>query len=347
MELSSISRHHRVLLRLRRLRREPDGAGGMGGRRDRAPSARESETATAPRRIATTRKTSTISPGPRVPSSSSGAIDSNRRRESRKRRRRTGAGRVATADSSRARRAGAATLRRGEARAQVLLGMVRSVSLQPSDGRRSGVITAKRTAWSIRRSSPPARRSWSPAPITFRTPEEVVIHEAGHQFFYGIVGTNEFEDAWMDEGINTYASARAMLQDGATSVYERRFFGGFVPWVAPTSSGSRNGVEPAARLSACAEERSAVRPLVPLPPGDRPNRHLQQDRTVAEHARAASRLGDRPADPVDLLHCAGSSNIRSRTISSASPTECLARTLAGFSIRSIAARTSSTTPSIS
>jgi hypothetical protein len=71
-----------------------------------------------------------------------------------------------------------------------------------------------------------------PRPITISTPEEVVIHEAGHQFFYGIVGTNEFEDAWMDEGINTYASARAMLQDDATSFVERRVFGGFVPWVA-------------------------------------------------------------------------------------------------------------------
>jgi hypothetical protein len=71
-----------------------------------------------------------------------------------------------------------------------------------------------------------------PRPITISTPDEVVIHEAGHQFFYGIVGTNEFEDAWMDEGINTYASARAMLQEGAASVYERRLFGGFVPWTA-------------------------------------------------------------------------------------------------------------------
>jgi hypothetical protein len=71
-----------------------------------------------------------------------------------------------------------------------------------------------------------------PSQITINTPEEVVIHEAGHQFFYGIVGTNEFEDAWMDEGINTFASARAMLQDGAISVYEYRFFGGFVPWVS-------------------------------------------------------------------------------------------------------------------
>src|SRR5262249_48179422 len=67
--------------------------------------------------------------------------------------------------------------------------------------------------------------------LTVSTPEEVSIHEAGHQWFYGIVGSNEFEDAWMDEGINTYAAVRAMLDDGTKSYYERRFFGGFFPWV--------------------------------------------------------------------------------------------------------------------
>ena len=34
------------------------------------------------------------------------------------------------------------------------------------------------------------------------------MHEAGHQFWYGIVATNEFEHAWMDEGLNTYSTAR-------------------------------------------------------------------------------------------------------------------------------------------
>lgn len=66
--------------------------------------------------------------------------------------------------------------------------------------------------------------------VTLFTPEEVVIHEAGHQFFYGIVATNEFEDAWMDEGINTYVTARALVQDYPQTYYERRFFGGSLPW---------------------------------------------------------------------------------------------------------------------
>jgi hypothetical protein len=41
-------------------------------------------------------------------------------------------------------------------------------------------------------------------------PEEVVEHEFGHQYWYGMVATNEFEDAWMDEGINEYTQVRIM-----------------------------------------------------------------------------------------------------------------------------------------
>ncbi len=32
--------------------------------------------------------------------------------------------------------------------------------------------------------------------------EIVTVHEFGHQYWYGMVGNNEFEEAWMDEGIN-------------------------------------------------------------------------------------------------------------------------------------------------
>src|SRR5262249_39127160 len=45
------------------------------------------------------------------------------------------------------------------------------------------------------------------APAQVTTPEGVTVHEAGHQFWYGIVGNNEFEDAWMDEGFNTFSTA--------------------------------------------------------------------------------------------------------------------------------------------
>lgn len=40
--------------------------------------------------------------------------------------------------------------------------------------------------------------------------EQVVEHEFGHQYWYGMVATNEFEDAWMDEGINSYTEVKVL-----------------------------------------------------------------------------------------------------------------------------------------
>jgi len=36
------------------------------------------------------------------------------------------------------------------------------------------------------------------------------VHEFGHQFWYGLVGNNEFEEAWLDEGFNSYSTAKVM-----------------------------------------------------------------------------------------------------------------------------------------
>ena len=41
-------------------------------------------------------------------------------------------------------------------------------------------------------------------------PELVVEHEFGHQYWYGMVATNEFEDAWLDEGINSYTEVKVL-----------------------------------------------------------------------------------------------------------------------------------------
>jgi len=70
-----------------------------------------------------------------------------------------------------------------------------------------------------------------PDDLTYNTPEEVTVHEAGHQWWQGMVGSNEFEDAWIDEGITTFATARTMEQELPQAYLEERFFGGFVPWV--------------------------------------------------------------------------------------------------------------------
>ena len=47
-------------------------------------------------------------------------------------------------------------------------------------------------------------------PSGYYDPELVVEHEFGHQYWYGMVATNEFEDAWMDEGINSYTEVKVL-----------------------------------------------------------------------------------------------------------------------------------------
>lgn len=45
-------------------------------------------------------------------------------------------------------------------------------------------------------------------PEGVRALELVTIHEFGHQYFYGLLASNEFEEAWLDEGMNSYLESR-------------------------------------------------------------------------------------------------------------------------------------------
>jgi hypothetical protein len=63
---------------------------------------------------------------------------------------------------------------------------------------------------------------WPPA--RGLSPEGVTVHEFGHQFWYGLVGNNEFEEAWLDEGFNTYSTGKVLeAAYGAACGYERLF----------------------------------------------------------------------------------------------------------------------------
>lgn len=44
----------------------------------------------------------------------------------------------------------------------------------------------------------------------WQEPETVIVHEFGHQFWYGLVASNEFEESWLDEGFNTYSEAKTL-----------------------------------------------------------------------------------------------------------------------------------------
>jgi hypothetical protein len=66
----------------------------------------------------------------------------------------------------------------------------------------------------------------------FFEPEDTVVHEIGHQFWQGVVGNNEFEHAWLDEGLTSYVTGRLMTESYPNRfVVVGRYFGGLVPWV--------------------------------------------------------------------------------------------------------------------
>jgi hypothetical protein len=80
-----------------------------------------------------------------------------------------------------------------------------SVIDPPEDGEGAGgmeyqtIYTAGTSAWLGR---------W---PLTgIREPEAVCVHEFGHGYWYGLLASNEFEESWMDEGINSFTEAVMM-----------------------------------------------------------------------------------------------------------------------------------------
>ena len=61
-------------------------------------------------------------------------------------------------------------------------------------------------------------------------PEYVVLHEAGHQWWYGMIASNETERGWLDEGLNEYSDSRVQAEALQPNYYVERFFGDFIPW---------------------------------------------------------------------------------------------------------------------
>jgi hypothetical protein len=57
-----------------------------------------------------------------------------------------------------------------------------------------------------------------------RLPEFVTIHEIGHNWFQGILASNEADEAWLDEGVNDWADVRVMNE-----LYGQR--GSLIDWL--------------------------------------------------------------------------------------------------------------------
>lgn len=56
-------------------------------------------------------------------------------------------------------------------------------------------------------------------------PEHVVIHEIGHQWFMNLLASNEAEEAWLDEGINSYFTGYFMDLAYGSAVHSTRLHG--------------------------------------------------------------------------------------------------------------------------
>jgi hypothetical protein len=73
------------------------------------------------------------------------------------------------------------------------------------------------------------------------SPESVVVHECGHQFWYGLVGNNEFESGWLDEGFNSFSDSETLVRAFGRSLDVTRFAGFVHTGVAPTPGPASSG----------------------------------------------------------------------------------------------------------
>ena len=147
-----------------------------------------------------------------------------------------------------------------------------------------------------------ARAGWRR--VRWRNPEDVTVHEAGHQFWYGIVATNEFEHAWMDEGFNTFATARALEQFFGPQYYAKRYFGGYRAvglQRLPAQPGDRRQL-PQLRTATPPTRTRSRRPPGATGPGRQASITYFKTALWLNDARADARVGHAAAHPVDLLH---------------------------------------------
>jgi len=60
-------------------------------------------------------------------------------------------------------------------------------------------------------------------PFNFRIPEVVTVHEFGHQYFYGMLASDEVNEPWLDEGFTSYFESKVMQRHYSGLLNSRRF----------------------------------------------------------------------------------------------------------------------------
>ena len=203
LELPPVPRRHRVLRRLRRLRRAADRADAAGSSARPASSASRRDEGDG-----TTTHHYYAGGRPRLRLDDEPATIVERTRALRASD--AAAGRDAAAAAARARRRRPSATSPRRAPRSYYGEWFGALSLRPHHDRRSGLAERRRrhgVSDAVHR-----RHAWLAPRARRRSPKSVTVHEAGHQFWYGIVATNEFEHAWMDEGLNTFSTARVLEQ---------------------------------------------------------------------------------------------------------------------------------------
>lgn len=105
-------------------------------------------------------------------------------------------------------------------------------------------------------------------PAAAMSPESVTVHEFGHQYFYGLIATDEVTESYLDEGINTYAAYRVLAEAYGPRAWSYRAWG--VPlvfegvrqsWALDSRPGyfRRPSTDPIARMSFGYLDRDAYR----------------------------------------------------------------------------------------
>ena len=141
-----------------------------------------------------------------------------------------------------------------------------------SDGMEYPTLVTGRARWLARQAT--------------QLPESTTAHEVGHQWWYAMVATNEFEHAWMDEGFNTYATARVMAEAMNSNRVESRYFGGFIPWSFRDIPVTRIDNDRLAAFRFNAEADAQWTPTFQVLAGDGSHHQLQQDGALDAHTRA-------------------------------------------------------------